>query len=101
MASDPADFCRGEGWAGVMVNEQRGGLLRRASLADRHSADDDRERRCQWGRWSGGERAMRQQERDGGLVPGENLVIDSIPPIPSALAEAVSRYTEFRGAMLW
>ncbi|HEY5883282.1 MAG TPA: hypothetical protein VIT88_01265, partial [Pyrinomonadaceae bacterium] len=30
------------------------------------------------------------------IVPGDNLVLDGIPRIPTALAEAVARYTEFR-----
>ena len=32
------------------------------------------------------------------ITPAENLVIENIPPIPAAVAEAVGRYTEFRGA---
>lgn len=32
------------------------------------------------------------------ITPAENLVADGIPPIPKALAERVSRYTEFRAA---
>jgi dipeptidyl aminopeptidase/acylaminoacyl peptidase len=34
------------------------------------------------------------------LTPGDNLVVDGIPPIPAALAEEVGRYTEFRTAVL-
>jgi len=34
------------------------------------------------------------------LVPGENLVIDGVPPIPAAIAAQVGRYTEFRSALL-
>ncbi len=34
------------------------------------------------------------------VVPGENLVIDGIPPVPSTIAEQVGRYTEFRSAWL-
>lgn len=34
------------------------------------------------------------------VVPGENLVLDGIPPIPTKTAEQVSRYTEFRAATL-
>ena len=34
------------------------------------------------------------------LAPGDNLVVDGIPPIPAALAEQVERYTEFRAATL-
>jgi hypothetical protein len=36
----------------------------------------------------------------GTIVPGENLVVEGIPPIPASLAEAVGRYTEFRAASL-
>src|SRR5688500_18859789 len=37
----------------------------------------------------------------GGLiVPGDNLVVEGVPPIPSTLAEEVRRYTEFRSASL-
>ncbi len=32
------------------------------------------------------------------ITPAENLVVENIPPIPAAIAEAVGRYTEFRGA---
>lgn len=34
------------------------------------------------------------------VVPGDNLVVQGIPPIPAALAQEVARYTEFRGASL-
>jgi dipeptidyl aminopeptidase/acylaminoacyl peptidase len=34
------------------------------------------------------------------IVPGDNLVLEGIPKIPSSLAEEVGRYTEFRSAML-
>ncbi|WP_407920007.1 S9 family peptidase [Gloeobacter violaceus] len=34
------------------------------------------------------------------IVPGENLVVDSIPSIPSSLADSLARYTEFRTATL-
>jgi dipeptidyl aminopeptidase/acylaminoacyl peptidase len=34
------------------------------------------------------------------IAPNENLVIDGVPPIPTAIVEAVSRYTESRGASL-
>ena len=34
------------------------------------------------------------------LAPGENLVVEGLPPIPAALAERASRYTEFRSADL-
>jgi dipeptidyl aminopeptidase/acylaminoacyl peptidase len=32
--------------------------------------------------------------------PGENLVVEGIPPIPLSLVESISRYTDFRGASL-
>ena len=32
------------------------------------------------------------------VQPGENLVVEGIPPIPASLASAVGRYTEFRSA---
>nr|WP_225938732.1 S9 family peptidase [Kovacikia minuta] len=34
------------------------------------------------------------------LTPGENLVVEGIPPIPQSLVESVSRYTDFRSASL-
>lgn len=34
------------------------------------------------------------------VKPGDNLVVQGIPPIPAALAERVDRYTEFRAAGL-
>lgn len=40
--------------------------------------------------------SVRSQEQT--IKPGENLLIDGIPPIPSSIAEAVGRYTEFRSA---
>ncbi len=36
----------------------------------------------------------------GKIAPGENLVAQGIPNIPSSLAEQVDRYTEFRSAAL-
>ena len=36
--------------------------------------------------------------QDSALVPGDNLVVEGIPRVPASLAEAVSRYTEFRRA---
>jgi dipeptidyl aminopeptidase/acylaminoacyl peptidase len=36
----------------------------------------------------------------GDLTPSENLIVDGIPPIPSAIVEGVGRYTEFRSAAL-
>jgi dipeptidyl aminopeptidase/acylaminoacyl peptidase len=38
---------------------------------------------------------------DAVVTPGENLIVDGIPPIPAALAAEVERYTEFRSATLW
>jgi dipeptidyl aminopeptidase/acylaminoacyl peptidase len=34
------------------------------------------------------------------ISPGENLVVEGIPPIPTALTETVDRYTQFRFASL-
>jgi dipeptidyl aminopeptidase/acylaminoacyl peptidase len=34
----------------------------------------------------------------GEIPPGDNLIVEGIPRVPLALAEAVSRYTEFRRA---
>src|SRR5918997_160681 len=34
------------------------------------------------------------------IMPGDNLVVEGVPPIPAALAEEVRRYTEFRSAGL-
>jgi dipeptidyl aminopeptidase/acylaminoacyl peptidase len=34
------------------------------------------------------------------ITPGENLVVEGIPPIPASLAQRVDRYTEFRSANL-
>jgi dipeptidyl aminopeptidase/acylaminoacyl peptidase len=36
----------------------------------------------------------------GVIVPGDNLVVEGVPKIPSTLAEEVRRYTEFRSAGL-
>jgi dipeptidyl aminopeptidase/acylaminoacyl peptidase len=33
------------------------------------------------------------------ITPGENLVVEGIPAIPTSLADAVGRYTEFRAAL--
>jgi len=33
------------------------------------------------------------------IVPNENLVVDGIPKLPSAIADGVGRYTEFRAAL--
>ncbi|MBN2241443.1 MAG: S9 family peptidase [Acidobacteria bacterium] len=32
------------------------------------------------------------------ITPGDNLVLDSIPPIPQSIADGIGRYTEFRSA---
>ena len=34
------------------------------------------------------------------LAPGDNLVVEEIPPVPGALADAVNRYTEIRYAYI-
>jgi dipeptidyl aminopeptidase/acylaminoacyl peptidase len=34
------------------------------------------------------------------ITPGDNLVVEGIPPIPGALGETVERYTNFRSAAL-
>jgi dipeptidyl aminopeptidase/acylaminoacyl peptidase len=34
------------------------------------------------------------------IVPNENLVVEGVPKIPASLADAVDRYTNFRGASL-
>ncbi len=34
------------------------------------------------------------------VTPGENLVVEGVPPIPDSLADRVDRYTEFRSANL-
>jgi dipeptidyl aminopeptidase/acylaminoacyl peptidase len=33
------------------------------------------------------------------IAPGDNLVVQGIPPIPASLADTVGRYTEFRSAI--
>jgi len=38
--------------------------------------------------------------QSGTLTPGDNLVVEGITPIPTAMIEDVRRYTEFRGAGL-
>jgi dipeptidyl aminopeptidase/acylaminoacyl peptidase len=42
--------------------------------------------------------ATRQPTFAGDLTPADNLVVDGIPNIPSAIIEGVGRYTEFRSA---
>lgn len=36
--------------------------------------------------------------RESAIAPGENLVVEGIPPVPASLVETVGRYTEFRRA---
>ena len=38
--------------------------------------------------------------QSGEVLPNENLVADGIPKIPTALAESVDRYSNFRAASL-
>lgn len=38
--------------------------------------------------------------QNGTITPGDNLVVEGVPPIPATLAEEVRRYTEFRTAGL-
>ncbi len=38
--------------------------------------------------------------QSGEIVPGDNLVVEGVPKIPTTVAEAVGRYTEFRSASL-
>jgi len=40
--------------------------------------------------------SVRAQEAE--VLPGDNLVVQGIPRVPASLAQAVSRYTEFRRA---
>jgi dipeptidyl aminopeptidase/acylaminoacyl peptidase len=47
--------------------------------------------------WPG---ASLAQQEPPAITPPENLVVDGIPPIPRAMAEEVSRYTEARSAIL-
>src|SRR5438045_8753944 len=35
---------------------------------------------------------------DSYVVPGDNLLLEGIPKIPTALADELNRYTEFRSA---
>ena len=35
------------------------------------------------------------------LAPGENLIVEGIPPIPVGIAERASRYTESRQAVAY
>ncbi len=37
-------------------------------------------------------------EQRGEIRPGENLVVQGLPPIPASLADEVRRYTESRSA---
>jgi dipeptidyl aminopeptidase/acylaminoacyl peptidase len=38
--------------------------------------------------------------QDSALAPGENLVVDGIPPVPMTLADTAGRYGSYRGATL-
>ena len=38
--------------------------------------------------------------QSGVVVPGENLVVEGVPPIPTALVEDVQHYTKFRMTFL-
>src|SRR5215831_338339 len=38
------------------------------------------------------------EEQQGTIRPNENLVVDSIPPIPAAIMEKARKYTEYRAA---
>ncbi len=42
--------------------------------------------------------ATQQPTFAGDLTPAENLIVDGIPTIPSAIVDGVGRYTEFRSA---
>ncbi len=33
-----------------------------------------------------------------GIAPGDNLVVEGVPPIPASMVDEVGRYTEFRAA---
>jgi dipeptidyl aminopeptidase/acylaminoacyl peptidase len=44
--------------------------------------------------------AMEPVQAAATFSPSENLVVEGIPPIPQSLVEAISRYTDFRGASL-
>lgn len=35
------------------------------------------------------------------VTPGDNLVVEGIPPVPETVADRAARYTEFRSAALW
>ena len=39
-------------------------------------------------------------QSSGVVTPGDNLVVEGIPPIPAAVAETVARYTDYRTASL-
>ncbi len=41
------------------------------------------------------------QPADSFLTPGDNLILESIPPIPAKIAEDTARYGESRGSMLF
>jgi dipeptidyl aminopeptidase/acylaminoacyl peptidase len=47
-----------------------------------------------------GARVASAQEAQAVVTPGDNLVVEGVPPIPDSLADRVDRYTEFRSATL-
>src|SRR6185503_17490915 len=38
--------------------------------------------------------------QNGSITPGDNLVVEGIPAIPTRIADDVARYTEFRSASI-
>lgn len=44
--------------------------------------------------------AQTQTKQPPAITPGDNLVVEGIPPIPTSIAEKVERYTNFRSASL-
>lgn len=44
---------------------------------------------------------IRLQAQSPVVAPNGQLVVQGIPPVPRAVADAVGRYTEFRSAALW
>jgi dipeptidyl aminopeptidase/acylaminoacyl peptidase len=38
--------------------------------------------------------------QDATIAPGENLIVDGVPPIPASLADTAGRYSSYRGATL-
>lgn len=39
--------------------------------------------------------------QSGVVAPNDNLVLDGVPPVPAAIAEAARPYSEFRAASFW